>query len=238
VKRPIPHQSLGWFTYWLKQTIDLLFPTRCAGCNVTGKVWCDECNDRIIPPKGRTCTACGFPLEKGTLCPICEDWPNRIYVRPFAYYKKPLSSAILKLKYRSDQALANTMAFWLVGVYHRTGWMADCVIPVPLADVRLKQRGYNQVTLIATSFAKELKLPLFTNALERVRETQSQVGLGRQERHINVEGAFRADSRIVQDQSIVILDDLLTSGATLKNCAVALLNAGAAQVFCLTVGRA
>ena len=130
------------------------------------------------------------------------------------------------------------MAFWLVGVYHRTGWMADCVIPVPLADVRLKQRVYNQVTLIATSFAKELKLPLFPNALERVRETQSQVGLGRQERHINVEGAFRADSRIVQDQSIVILDDLLTSGATLKNCAVALLNAGAAQVFCLTVGRA
>lgn len=238
MKRPIPHQSLGWFTYWLKQTIDLLFPPRCAGCNVTGKVWCDECNDRIIPPKGRTCAACGFPLEKGTLCPICEDWPNRIYVRPFAYYKKPLSSAILKLKYRSDQALANTMAFWLVGVYRRTGWMADCVIPVPLADVRLKQRGYNQVTLIATSFAKELKLPLFPNALERVRETQSQVGLGRQERHINVEGAFRADSRIVQDQSIVILDDLLTSGATLKNCAVALLNAGAAQVFCLTVGRA
>lgn len=238
MKRPIPHQSLGWFTYWLKQTIDLLFPPRCAGCNVTGKVSCDECNDRIIPPKGRTCTACGFPLEKGTLCPICEDWPNRIYVRPFAYYKKPLSSAILKLKYRSDQALANTMAFWLVSVYHRKGWMADCVIPVPLADVRLKQRGYNQVTLIATSFAKELKLPLFPNALERVRETQSQVGLGRQERHINVEGAFRADSRIVQDQSIVILDDLLTSGATLKNCAVALLNAGAAQVFCLTVGRA
>jgi ComF family protein len=238
VKRSIPHQSLGWFTYWLKQTIDLLFPPRCAGCNVTGKVWCDECNDRIIPPKGRTCTACGFPLEKGTLCPICEDWPNRIYVRPFAYYKKPLSPAILKLKYRSDQALANTMAFWLVSVYPRKGWIADCVIPVPLADVRLRQRGYNQVTLIATSFAKELKLPLFPNALERVRETQSQVGLGRQERHINVEGAFRADSRIVQDQSIVILDDLLTSGATLKNCAVALLNAGAAQVFCLTVGRA
>jgi len=238
VKRSIPHQSLGWFTYWLKQTIDLLFPPRCAGCNVTGKVWCDECNDRIIPPKGRTCTAFGFPLEKGTLCPICEDWPNRIHVRPFAYYKKPLSSAILKLKYRSDQALANTMAFWLVGVYHRTVWMADCVIPVPLADVRLRQRGYNQVTLIATSFAKELKLPLFTNALERVRETQSQVGLGRQERHINVEGAFWADSRIVQDQSIVIIDDLLTSGATLKNCAVALLNAGAAQFYCLTVGRA
>ena len=238
MKRPIPHQSLAWFSYWLKQTIDLIFPPRCAGCNATGKVWCEECNDHIIPPKGRSCAACGFPLEKGIICSICEDWPNRIHVRPFAHYKKPLCSAILKLKYRSDQALANEMASWLISVYHRTGWIADCVIPVPLADVRLRQRGYNQVTLIATSFAKELKLHLFTNALERMRETQSQVGLDRQERHMNVEGAFRADSRIVQGQSIVLIDDLLTSGATLKNCAIALLNAGAAQVFCLTVGRA
>jgi len=238
VKQTISQLNRGWFTYWLKQTIDLIFPPRCAGCDVAGKVWCEECNDRIIAPKGRSCTACGFPLEKGIICPICEDWPNRIHVRPFAQYKKPISSAIIKLKYRSDQALANEMASWLVSVYQRTGWKADCVIPVPLADVRLRQRGYNQVTLIATSFAKELKLQLFTKALERVRETQSQVGLDRQERHLNVEGAFRANSHIVHDQSIVLIDDLLTSGATLKNCAIALLNAGAAQVFCLTVGRA
>jgi predicted amidophosphoribosyltransferase len=100
-----------------------------------------------------------------------------------------------------------------------------------LADVRLRQRGYNQVALIVASFA-------FTNALKRVRETQSQVGLDRHERHQNVEGAFRADSRIVQGQSIVLIDDLLTSGATMKNYAIALLNSGAVQVFCLTVGRA
>jgi len=238
VKRSIPHQILGWFTYWLKQTIDLIFPPRCAGCDVTGVVWCEECNNRITAPKGRSCTACGFPLEKGIVCSICEGWPNRIHVRPFAYYKKPLSSAILKLNYLSDKGLPNTIAYCLVSFYNRTLCMADCLIPVHLADVRLRQRGYNQVTLIATSFAKELKLPLFTKALERVRETQSQVGLDRQERHLNVEGAFRADSHIVQGQSIVLIDDLLTSGATLKNCAIALLNAGAAQVFCLTVGRA
>jgi predicted amidophosphoribosyltransferase len=104
--------------------------------------------------------------------------------------------------------------------------------------VRYRQRGYNQVALIATSFAKELKLPFFADALKRVRETQSQVGLDRQERHQNVEGVFCADSRILQDQSIVLIDDLLTSGATMKNCAIALLNAGAVQVFCLTIGRA
>lgn len=238
MKRPIPQRSRGRFTYWLKLTIDLIFPPRCAGCDVSGRVWCEECNDRIIAPKGRSCPACGFPLEKGIICSICEDWPNRVHVRPFAHYQKPISSAILKLKYRSDQALANEMASWLISVYHRTGWIADCVVPVPLADVRLRQRGYNQVALIVASFAKELKLLSFTNALKRVRETQSQVGLDRQERHQNVEGAFRADPRIVQDQSIVLIDDLLTSGATMKNCAIALLNSGAVQVFCLTVGRA
>jgi len=238
VKQPIPQWNQGWFTYWLKLAIDLIFPPRCAGCDAAGSVWCDECNDLIIAPKGRTCPACGFPPEKGMVCSICEDWPNRVLVRPFAHYRKPLSSAILKLKYRSDQALANEMASWLISVYHRMGWKVDCVVPVPLADVRYRQRGYNQVALIATSFAKELKLPFFADALKRVRETQSQVGLDRQERHQNVEGVFCADSRIITDQSIVLIDDLLTSGATMKNCAIALLNAGAVQVFCLTIGRA
>jgi len=224
--------------YWLKLIIDLIFPALCAGCEVAGTVWCDECADRISAPKGRACPGCGFPIEKRIICSLCEDWPNRVHVRAFAHYRKPLSSAILKLKYRSDQMLANEMAAWLIDVYQRTGWKADCVVPVPLADVRLRQRGYNQITLIATSFAKELKLPFFNSALKRVRETQSQVGLNRQARHQNVEGAFSADIRTFQDQSVVLVDDLLTSGATMKNCAIALLNAGAVQVFCLTIARA
>lgn len=238
MKRPISQWSWDRFTYWLKLATDLIFPLRCAGCDVAGTVWCEECHNRIIAPKGRSCPACGFPLEIGISCSICEDWPNRVHVQSFAYYQKPLSSAILRLKYRSDKALANEMASWLISVFHRTGWVADCVIPVPLAEVRLRQRGYNQVTLIAASFANELKLPIFTNALIRMRETQSQVGLNRQARHQNVEGVFRADSHIIQDRSIVLVDDLLTSGATMKNCAIALLNAGAVQVFCLTIGRA
>jgi competence protein ComFC len=238
VKRPISQWSRGGFKYWLKLTIDLIFPPNCAGCGVAGTVWCEECNDRIIAPEGRSCPACGFPLERGVVCSICEDWPNRVHVRSFARYRKPLSSAILRLKYRPDQALTNEMVSWLISVYQQTGWTANCVVPVPLADVRLRQRGYNQVTLISTSFANELKLPSYPNALKRVKETQSQVGLDRQERHQNVEGVFQADSRILQDHSVILIDDLLTSGATLKNCAIALLNAGVVQVFCLTVGRA
>jgi len=130
------------------------------------------------------------------------------------------------------------MASWLIRVFRRVSATVDCVVPVPLADVRLRQRGYNQVTLVAVSFASELKVPIFPRALIRVRETPSQVGLDRNERHHNVEGAFRADPAIVCGQSIVLIDDLLTSGATMKNCANALLSAGAAQVFCLSIGRA
>ncbi|MGB2896877.1 MAG: ComF family protein [Anaerolineales bacterium] len=238
MKQPISQWNWSRVTYWLKLAIDLIFPPLCAGCEVPGTVWCDDCNNRISAPKGRSCPDCGFPLEKKFICSVCAEWPNRVHVRPFAHYEKPLSSAILKLKYRPDQSLANEMASWLIDVYHRTGWEADCVVPVPLADVRLRQRGYNQVTLIATSFTKELKLHFFNDALKRVRETQSQVGLNRQARHHNVEGAFNADLRSLQDQSVVLIDDLLTSGATMKNCAIALLNAGAVQVFCLTIARA
>ena len=238
MKRPQIQRIRDQYTSWLRHSIDLLFPPRCAGCNVTGTVWCEECHGRIHPPKGRSCPACGLPLEKGNICSLCTDWEDRVQIRAFAQYEKPLNAAILKLKYRPDQALASEMATWLVGVFRRMRAQADCVVPVPLADVRLRQRGYNQVTLIAVSFAGELEVPIYPRALLRIRDTPSQVGLDRIERHQNVEGAFLADPDIVRGQSIVLIDDLLTSGATMKNCAIALLVEGAAQVFCLSIGRA
>jgi ComF family protein len=184
-------------------------PTGCRKCGL----WHDT--DRCF-------TSGGHPLQ----------------VRSYARYAPPLSKAILELKYRPNRLLAEVMGGWLIKLYADAGWSLDVVIPVPLAFVRKQQRGYNQVELIASPFAEALDLPLDRNTLRRVRDTGTQVGLDHVARRSNLEGAFRAEPQTCTDKSIVVIDDLLTSGATMTACAEALFAAGAAAVYGLTVARA
>jgi ComF family protein len=130
------------------------------------------------------------------------------------------------------------MANWLVGLYSQENWKVDLVVPVPLSRDRLRQRGYNQAGLIASALAKLLDLPYSDKALQRIRETKSQVGLNSTARMQNVQGAFQADGTIVKDETILVVDDLFTTGATLSACALSLLESGANEVYGLTVGRA
>jgi competence protein ComFC len=158
-------------------------------------------------------------------------------VQSYASYRPPLKQAILKLKYSPDRRLADLMARWLVELYEASQLHAEIIIPVPLADARKRERGYNQVELIASAMARYLNIPVQAQLLLRVQETRSQVGLAPGERFENVQDAFSAQSRFILNQRILLLDDLLTSGATLIGCAHTLFQAGAAQVSCLTVGR-
>jgi ComF family protein len=159
-------------------------------------------------------------------------------VRSYAVYEGPLLRALLHLKYRPNQRLAVVFADWLQGIYDRESWQAGIITSVPLATSRLHQRGYNQTELIAGALSKAIELPYDPRALQRSRDTPSQVGLLPTERRSNVSGAFSASPKIGNRQSILLVDDLVTTGATLSACASALLSAGARQVFGLTVARA
>ncbi len=117
-------------------------------------------------------------------------------------------------------------------------WPFKAIVPVPLGRQRQRQRGYNQVNLIARPLALAMGISFVPTALTRVRETQSQVGLTRTERHQNVYGAFQAGGTRVNGQIILLMDDVATTGSTLSSCAEALLAAGAQDVFAVTVARA
>jgi len=159
-------------------------------------------------------------------------------VRSYATYESPLGKALLQLKYSPNRLLAFRMSQWLVELLSRESWQVDLVVPVPLGKDRLRQRGYNQAGLIASALAKSQHLPFSDRALWRVRETLSQVGLDATARMKNVQGAFSADSAIVEGKRVIVVDDLYTTGATLSSCAQALLQVGAVEVYGLTVGRA
>jgi competence protein ComFC len=200
-----------------------------------GSVWCLQCQARLIRCPISGCPQCGS-WHRTSRCRITDGYPLRI--RSYAAYKPPLTKAILELKYRPNRALGRVMAEWLLTLQERLQWHVDLVVPVPLAVARQRQRGYNQVELISSPLAEALDLPHYRSALKRVRDTGSQVGRDFLARRANVEGAFSADPRHFAQQNVLLVDDLLTTGATIRACSQALLEADARQIFALTVGRA
>ena len=117
-------------------------------------------------------------------------------------------------------------------------WPIDLLIPVPLGKRRLKERGYNQVALVARPLAYQLGLQYEPGALVKARDTRSQVGLSISQRSENVQDAYQADSQVVRGKCVLIMDDVATTGSTISACTTALLTAGAQEVYALTIARA
>lgn len=225
--------------YWLEAAFDLLFPPQCVGCSSPGSVWCPSCATRLQTLNRPICAICGRPIVQGVrVCRACSASPPRVISRSFAWYRPPLDAAVLHLKYRPDRRLAGVMGGWIAEVYRTAGWQANLVTAVPLSTNRRRQRGYNQARLLGAALALRTGLPLRDDVLVRRRETGTQVGLGPEERRQNVSGAFEARGEWVQNRSIIIVDDLYTTGATLGACAASLFEAGASRVYGLTAARA
>ncbi len=135
-------------------------------------------------------------------------------------------------------ALGDVLARPLIEIFQQNAWPVNLVTPVPMGLSRRKQRGYNQAALLAWPLALSCGLPYTPKALTKVRDTPSQVGLNLAQRHANVAGAYQACPERVSGKAVLLIDDVTTSGATIQSASVALLAAGARQVYGLTLARA
>jgi ComF family protein len=142
------------------------------------------------------------------------------------------------MKYRREVGLGEALA-WNAAVFvDKMGWTADAITPIPLSEQRLAERGYNQVDLIAHPLARLMHWQYIPGALRRSRHTRSQVGLSANERRENVSGAFLAKSQLVKGKTILLMDDVATTGATLDSASRSLIDAGAAKVYAFTFAKA
>jgi ComF family protein len=227
--------SAAWRTAF-ESVLELVFPAHCAGCGRAGAVWCPACRQRLVPVATRVCLSCRREAAVGSAFDACGPLAPRAWA--VAVYRPPLDRALTYLKYRPDARLARALAESMANVARAYRLQATCVVPVPLSERRLRRRGYNQAELLGRAVAGLLGLPLFPPAIVRIRETGSQVGLEAGERWANVDGAFAADPSLVRDETILLIDDVHTTGATLAACSEALAQAGARRVLALTVARA
>jgi competence protein ComFC len=142
------------------------------------------------------------------------------------------------MKYRHNIGLGESIAIQMTDYVRSLNWPIEVMMPVPLGKNRLKERGYNQVGLVARPLAYRLELKYEPNALWKIRDTRSQVGLTVSQRRENVHSTYRADQKVVERRSILIMDDVATTGSTISACTEALLSAGAREIYVLTIARA
>ena len=232
-------------------TLDLIFPRNCEGCQQTlmgelNPCFCDHCWGTIRLLEGPGCPSCGRPFASkfslthspGHRCGECRRRPPRFdHALAVGSYDGILADSIRLFKYHGKTSLARPLGELL---FRELGALSsvDCLVPVPLHPKRLREREYNQALLLCDVVGKQTDIEVLPHSLERSRETAPQKGLNLLNRRRNVRRAFTVKRPSdIKDREVLLVDDVLTTGATVNECARMLKHAGAKTVTVLTLAR-
>jgi ComF family protein len=229
--------------HMLNSFLNILFPETCPVCKNPAKDHrtapiCIDCWRTLSPYEGPMCRRCGTPLisDVSTICGEClAHEPAFSYARSFGLYEGVLKRAISLLKFYGIKRLSRPLSDVMLKMKIPE---ADVVIPVPLHEKRLRKREFNQSALIAKYLASSMGLRVMLNSLVKVRDTMPQVGLSSQARKKNIKGAFAVENdSLITGKDIVLVDDVVTTGATVRECSKVLKKAGARNIYVITLAH-
>ena len=208
----------------------MVLPPCCPGCGREGTLLCAACRHVLAR---RLDEPAGAPLGLAVMIPS-----ELVQLEWCAAFSGPARAALHALKYDGEQRLAEPLGQLLAERWLRVGIGGDVLVPVPIHGARLGERGFNQAALLALAVGRRLGLPV-VHALEREQRTVAQHALGRGARAANVGGAFRCTQRAagLRGRWVILVDDVMTTGATLSGCAAALERAHLGPVSAMTVAR-
>jgi ComF family protein len=225
-----------------RAALDFALPPRCGGCGtivVDVHSFCPDCWKQIEFLGDGGCSCCGLPLRatEQTTCARCLAQPPRIARTRAAVAYDDLSRGLaIRLKYGRKVAIARTMAHYMAPLVKLAG--DTILVPVPLHRTRLWTRGFNQSALVACELSRRLKISTEPLLLRRIRRTPPLKGMTALQRRKTVAGAFRVSDRsAIAGKTVILVDDVLTSGSTAEACARALKRAGAARVELVSWAR-
>lgn len=221
---------------------------RCPACGAVvhspEAVLCPECTQAMRPRTGGYCPGCGHMSgrenDPPSLCPECRRTPppwSRLHFH--GTYEGPLRELILGYKFNGGFGYARLLANMAECAFNDNGeHTPDVIVPVPLHHKRLLWRGFNQSLEMSRILSKKIGKPLLSHTLIRTRNTAPQTRLGREERRDNIKNAFTADQARIRKKHVLLVDDVYTTGSTLRECARTLKRAGAAEINVLVLARA
>jgi ComF family protein len=228
--------------------LNIFFPPQCLNCDIrvpTHGTLCIPCWQKIQFISEPMCHCCGFPFEydigNEALCGACLfERPSYAHARAAFRYDEHSSKLVTRFKYSDHTHLARVYSVWLAKAAGELLAQSDIIIPVPLHYFRFVHRRFNQSALLAHALSKKTNIKHRPDIIKRKRNTASQTGLTRSQREKNVKGAFSISERgkrIIKGKKILLVDDVMTTGSTIEQCAKSLIKAGAMQVNVLTLAR-
>lgn len=241
--------------YWLQTALDFVFPAECTYCHkFIGDnriaLFCQSCWGKIAFVIGPVCPRCGQPyLSKATLqktphftCGTCRT--TKIFFDravTTTYYEDVVKEAIHQFKFNHKTGLGKPLAQLMIAHFSEelASSQYHAILPVPLHKMRQRHRGYNQSAILAKYISQHGQIPLMINNLIRIRDTDSQALLkGQKARQANVKNAFRVTyPPSLREKHVILVDDVLTTGATVNECSKTLKEAGVKSILVLTLSR-
>jgi len=225
--------------------LDIIYPIglRCLLCksrddNLISGWLCRSCMDNlpfVVPP---VCPKCGKPvLVEGDICPDCLQTYHPYYqAMSILEYRRGVPELIHRYKYLGERVLAKPMIEWMTQGVKKKGWHFDIIVPVPLHRKKQRMRGFNQAAILAQGIGRNLSKQVICNNLIRVQDTPAQAVLDKQERMANLQDAFKVvDPKAFKGKTVLLVDDVYTTGATVDQCSRILLGAGVYRVYVLTL---
>ena len=202
---------------WISDILEFVYPPLCAGCGQyveNGSIVCENCRDAIETFTRPFCLNCWQEVSSGKACPLCREQSSLLYA--YGDYAGPLREVVIQFKFKGVTSVA---AFLAEAISVRFGDSlrnlgADALVPIPLHSGREHVRGYNQARLLARELSRHLMLPVEDSLLSRVKRSRPQARLTEVKRRLNVRGVFFASEPPESVNRVILVDDVVTSGAT------------------------
>jgi len=225
---------------WFEGLLDFVFPPICLGCgdfNESDSKICSACLQKIEPFEHPLCLNCQALVPQEVVCPVCLY--DSVLLFAYADYKPPLKDIIIQFKFKGITSPAKTFAELVCEKFKDKfeNLNADYLIPIPLHPVREYRRGYNQAELIAYQLSRITHIPVANERLHRIKRRQPQARLDFIKRLANIKGAFAAESGGDEIEKVILVDDVVTSGATVLEAKKVLESAGFKVVGIISIAH-
>lgn len=224
-----------------KTVFDIFYPISCGGCNApTGTTICNVCIDSFRPVEDeKACPVCGRLVGKPVLCGACLEEKYTFGRGYFGYYfEGRLRDAVHAFKFNGRIDVGRTLVHLLKERMSAIAENVDCIVPVPVTEKRLMERGFNQSFIIAEEIARMTGKEVYPSALIKTKQTRDQYALSRKERKSNVKAVFSVkNSRQISGKRVLLVDDLFTTGYTAREAARLLISSSAKEVSFFALAR-